>query len=127
MLLPVVFPDAEALAVTYLRSRLPGVGVHVKVPSTRPSKFIHVRRSGGLAYQLTDRPRLDIYTWAGTDEEAKDLAQLARAHLGDIRGVRSGHSVTAVSEFAGLSPAPDQSGTPRWFFAVEITIRGASL
>lgn len=127
MLLPIVFPDAEAIVVTFLRSRLTGTAIHVRVPTSRPPKFIQVRRSGGTAYQLVDRPRIDIYAWAGSDEEAKDLAQLARAHLGDIRGVRSGHSVTAVTDFAGLSPAPDQSGQPRWFFSVEITIRGSSL
>lgn len=127
VLLPIVFPDAEALTVTYLRGRLAGTEVHVRIPKTRPPTFVQVRRSGGTAYGPVDRPRLDIFVWAPSDEEAKDLAQLCRAHLGDIRGERSGQQVTAVTDFAGLAPAPDQSGQPRWFFSIEITTRGTPL
>jgi hypothetical protein len=126
-MLPILFPDAEALAVTFLRGQMPGTEVHVRVPKIRPATFVQVRRSGGISTGPVDKPRLDFHVWAPTDEEAKDLAQLCRAHLGDIRGERSGHQVTAVTEFAGLAPAPDQSGAPRWFFSIEITTRGASL
>ncbi len=127
MLLPLLFPDAELIVVEFLRTRLTGVPVHVRVPHENTGRFVQVRRSGGLAETVYDRPRIDVNAWADSDEDAKDLAQLARAHLGDIRGTRSGHMVAGVTDFAGLAPVPDQSGQPRWFFSVEITVRGSSL
>jgi hypothetical protein len=127
VLLPVLFPDAELIAVTYLKSALAPVPVHVRVPTTRPPKFVTVRRAGGISTGLVDLPRLDIFCWAKTDEEAKDLAQLAKARLGAIRGMRSGFLVTRVTDFAGLAPAPDQSEQPRWLFSIEMTVKGDPL
>ncbi len=127
MLLPVVFPDAELVVVTHLRPRLDPVEVHVQVPTDRPDQFLTIRRSGGTADRLTDRPLIDVFAWARTDEDAKDLAQLALAHMGAIRGRHAGVSVQGVTEYAGLSPAPDQSAQPRWTFSVELSIRGVAL
>lgn len=126
MLLPILFPDAESLVVRYLRESLDGVEVHVRVPKDRPSRFVQVRRNGGLANGVQDRPRLDFFAWGPSDEDAKDLAQSVRALMGGIRGTRYGSSVTGVEEFAGLAPAPDQSGAARWFLSIEITVRGTS-
>lgn len=127
MLLPVLFPDAELAVIAHLRPALDPVEVHVQVPTDRPDLFLTIRRSGGTASGLTDRPLIDVFAWARTDEDAKDLAQLALAHMGAIRGRRDGVSVTGVTEYAGLSPAPDQSNQPRWTFSVELSIRGVAL
>lgn len=124
MLLPLEYADAEAIVSTYLKSVLPDVPVHVHIPTTRPTRFVHIRRSGGVTLHGTDRPRIDIWTWAATDEAAKDLAQLVKRHLGDIPGTRSGWQVTRVTDFAGLAPAPDQSASARWTFSIELFIRG---
>ncbi|MEV0608127.1 hypothetical protein AB0I61_17350 [Polymorphospora rubra] len=126
-LLPVRHADAEALVVIYLKSRIANVRVVNRVPADRPARFLSVRRSGGLADHVVDRPRLDVYAWGTDDDDARDLAAAARAEIGGIRGNRDGWQVTGVEEFAGLSPAPDQSGQARWFFSIEITVRGVPL
>lgn len=128
MLLPVLYPDAELAVVTYLREKLGSLAqVHVRVPSSRPDQFVTVRRSGGTSDGVLDRPLIDVFAWAGRDEDAKDLAQRVRAELGAIRGTHSGIQVTAVADYAGLSPAPDPSTQARWTFSVQLTIRGVPL
>lgn len=122
-LIGLLYPDAEAAVVNYLRPLLVahGAEVHVRVPTTRPSKFVTVRRSGGTADTVFDHPLIDVFAWAGSDEDAKDLAQLVRALLGRMRG---SHGVRQVVDFAGLSPAPDPSAQARWTFSVQLTTRG---
>jgi hypothetical protein len=124
-LIGLLFPDAEAAVVRYLRPLLVShtAEVHVRVPTTRPSKFVTVRRAGGTADKVFDRPLIDVFAWAPTDEEAKDLAQLVRALLGQMRG-SPGSGVRSVADYAGLSPAPDPSAQARWTFSVQLTTRG---
>lgn len=131
-LLPVVFPDVQLLVVDYLRPILAGldpvVEAHVKVPKTRPSRFVTVRRSGGIASGVLDRPLVDIFTWAPTDEEAHDLAiKVVQPYLALLPAQDGGRQVKSIGSFAGLSPAPDPSSVPRWTFSVEIYTRGVRL
>lgn len=130
-LLPVVFPDVQLLVVDYLRPILgalnPTVAVHIKVPAARPPRFVTVRRSGGTASGVLDHPLVDIFAWAPTDQEAHDLGPLVRAHLANMPAQAGGRQVKSVSDYAGLAPAPDSSGVPRWMFSLEITTRGVRL
>lgn len=127
----VVMPDAVAVTVDYLRSALADAGrpvpVGARVPSPRPVEFVRVERIGGLRRgAVSDSPRLDIHCWAATEQDAQDLAQLARAHVGAMGGLRSGVAVYRVQEVGGPMWLPDEtSGTPRYAFAVEIQMRGS--
>ncbi|MGW3888889.1 hypothetical protein ACWD69_09380 [Micromonospora chokoriensis] len=143
-----LFPDAELVAVTWLRARLAersepyasGVTVGTKVtPGTTPGKFVRIRRLGGVElHMVADSPRLQAQVWfqagAATDEKNRqDLAQLVRALL---RGIR-GQDVTVpgwprpvtcyrVSTFAGPTPVPDPADSGRTItqLTVEIGMRG---
>ncbi|WP_406083110.1 hypothetical protein OHA01_26375 [Micromonospora zamorensis] len=143
-----LFPDAELVAVTWLRARLAersepyaaGVTVGTKVtPGLSPSKFVRVRRlGGGELHMVADSPRLQAQVWfqpgAATDEKNRnDLAQLVWALL---RGIR-GQDVTVpgwprpvtcyrVATFAGPTPVPDPADAARTItqLTVEIGMRG---
>ncbi|MCG5460847.1 hypothetical protein MED01_004273 [Micromonospora sp. MED01] len=143
-----LFPDAELVAVTWLRARLAersepyasGVTVGTKLaPGSTPSKYIRLRRLGGVQlHEVADSPRLQAQVWfqpgAVTDEKNRqDLAQLVWALL---RGIR-GQDVTVpgwprpvtcyrVATFAGPTPVPDPADSTRTItqLTVEIGMRG---
>lgn len=143
-----LYPDAELVAVTWLRARLAersepyvsGVTVGTKVTAgSSPTKFVRIRRLGGVElHMVADNPRLQAQVWfqpgAVTDEKNRnDLAQLVWALL---RGIR-GQDVTVpgwprpvtcyrVGTFAGPSPGPDPADSARTItqLTVEIGMRG---
>lgn len=143
-----LFPDAELVAITWLRARLAersepyaaGVTVGTKVtPGSTPSKYVRMRRLGGVQlHEVADSPRLQAQVWfqpgAATDEKNRnDLAQLVWALL---RGIR-GQDVTVpgwprpvtcsrVATFAGPTPVPDPADASRTItqLTVEIGMRG---
>ncbi|WP_431784326.1 hypothetical protein [Streptomyces chumphonensis] len=129
---PVVFPDAAAVAIDYLRPALAERGspvpVGTRVPSPRPDRFVRIERiGGGRRDKVTDRARLDVHCWAESEEAAHDLATLARALLGDLPGWR-GAVAYDVAEVGGPNLMPDPvTDTPRYAFAVEVSLRGKSL
>lgn len=125
-LLPVTYPDAQQVTVEYLRPLISPATIGVRVPSPRPSTFVTVRRVGGVAEQLFDRPRLDLFAWAGSDAAAYDLLMQLRRHLAAMPGLRNGVRVTQVAEFSGPIPAPDESNQPRWLVTYEISLRGVA-
>lgn len=124
MLLPVTYPDVQLVVIDYLRPLIAPTTIGVRVPTTRPAKFVTIRRAGGVAEGLTDRPRLDLFAWAGSDEAASDLLQALRRHLALLP--RAHASVRGVDEFSGPIPAPDESSQPRWLMTYEIALRGSS-
>ena len=106
------FPDAVLVVVDYLRSVVPpGTLVYSRVPETRPAEFIRVERLGGLRNTLvTDRPRIDVECWSGTEEDAEALMSKTRAFV------------------SGPQWLPDSvSGQPRYSFAVEFSVRGTEM
>ncbi|MFE5896856.1 hypothetical protein ACFQ67_05460 [Streptomyces sp. NPDC056488] len=123
-------PDAVAVVVGYLRDALAAAGEPVpvvsRVPSPRPPRFVRVERVGGTRQTVvSDRPRLDVHAWAETEAAAADLAELVRALVHAVPGVRSGIPVYTVREVGGPMWLPDdQTSTPRYVFAVEIHMRG---
>lgn len=125
MLLPVTYPDAQLVAINYLRPLISPTTIGVRVPATRPAKFVTVRRAGGVAATLIDRPRIDFFAWAASDEQAHDLLMAIRRHLALMPGLRGGVRVTDVDEFSGPIPAPDESNQPRWLMTYEIALRGS--
>jgi hypothetical protein len=125
-MLPVTYPDAQLVVVAYLRALISPTPVGVRVPETRPEQFVTVRRAGGIATVLIDRPRVDLFAWATKDKDAHDLLMSLRRHLAAMPGERGGVRVTRVEEFSGPIPAPDESGQPRWMVTYEIGLRGSS-
>lgn len=127
----VIFPDVVEAVVgplrTFLTARpeaeLDGVEVHAQVPTPRPSRFVQVRRDGGTADNLvSDRPRLSCQCWSDTEANAERLAAITRAGLKTLPGTGV---IRRVVDVGGPVPAPDpESGQPRYFFSVEITLRG---
>ncbi|MFI8263680.1 hypothetical protein [Streptomyces sp. NPDC085665] len=128
-----LMPDAVAVVTAYLRATLAAAGRPVpvvsRIPSPRPPEFVRVERLGGVQQTpVSDRPRLDIHCWAESEYQAHDLAALTRALISGIPGVRDEVTVYRVAEVGGLQWLPDdQSGSPRYAFAVEIHMRGRAL
>lgn len=121
-----VFPDAVSLIIDYLNPEL-DVPVAPRVPNPRPDKFVTVARVGGPRRDIvTDRPLITIESWAGSDEDAHDQAQIVRALLHEMPG-RSigGTAVYTVDEASGPQLLPDPlSDQPRYTFLVQIALRG---
>lgn len=124
----VVFPDATAVTVTHLAGELE-VPVVSKVPNPRPDTFVRVRRVGGPRRDLvTDQAQLTVEAWAATDADAADLAQLARAHIHNMRGqVISGVACYRVTEMAGPANLPDPTTDhARYSLTIAVAMRGAT-
>lgn len=143
-----LYPDAELVAVTWLRARLAarsepyaaGVTVGTRVtPGSSPSRYVRLRRLGGVElHEVADSPRLQAQVWfqpgAATDEKNRtDLAQLVWALL---RGMQ-GQDVTIpswpvpvtcyrVGTFAGPTPVPDPADPSKTItqLTVEVGMRG---
>lgn len=130
----IVFPDAALAAVTALRDGLaalaPSATVGTRVPNPRPDALVVVRRIGGARRNLVvDSATLSIEAWGVTEEDAHDLAQLARAVLKAAENTNQNSIVIyQVEEFAGpaLLPDPDTE-QPRYVLTVEIGTRGVAV
>ncbi|MEW1668807.1 hypothetical protein ACWGSB_01665 [Streptomyces albidoflavus] len=123
-------PDAVAVVTGYLRDALAAAGDPVpvvsRIPNPRPPRLVRVQRIGGLRQTVvSDRPRLDFHAWAETEADAADLAELVRALVAAVPGVRNGVAVYSAREVGGPMWLPDSAtGTPRYAFAAEIHMRG---
>lgn len=128
----IVFPDAAELVAAYLREALAARGKPVKVgtrvPNPRPAELVRLERIGGAQLdRITDRPRLDVHCWGPDEEAAHDLMQITRALLLALPGWR-GAAAYDVDEVGGPNELPDaESGSPRFAFAVEVSLRGKHL
>lgn len=130
----VLFPDAAAILIDYLRGLLAARGdsapVGQKTPNPRPARFVTIHRVGGPRRSIVaDAPLLAVECWATTDPDAHDLAQLARALLHTARG-RSldGVAVYRIAEAGGPVNLPDPlSQQSRYTFTLEVALRGAAL
>ncbi|WP_240044758.1 hypothetical protein [Streptomyces alboflavus] len=126
------FPDAPTVVRAYLQAALDVRGVSVpvrtRVPNPRPDRLIRVERLGGTRLdRITDRPRLSVEVWAPSQDEAADLAQLARALVHAIPGWRGAVAYDVV-DVGGPTSSPDPaSGSERTTFAVEVSLRGRPL
>ncbi|MEU7771225.1 hypothetical protein AB0C44_07855 [Micromonospora taraxaci] len=145
-----LFPDAELVAVTWLRARLAersepyadGVTVGTKVtPGSSPTKFVRIRRLGGVQlHEVADSPRLQAQVWYSTGATSDEMNRQALAQLvwALLRGIRA-QDVTVpgwprpvtcsrVSTFAGPTPVPDPADAARTItqLTVEIGMRGRS-
>lgn len=116
--------DVEQAVTAHLRALL-GVPVVTRVPDPRPAEFVQVRRVGGTAELVWDRPRIDVFAWAPDDEIAHDLGMAARAALHDLQGTSVlGVPCYQVEEFLGPRRADDEpTGTPRIWLTLDLSLR----
>lgn len=130
---PIIFPDAVAIVVHYLqfefalRSETAPVSSGVRSP--RPSRFVTVRRVGGVRQTIvSDAASLTVEAWAPLEQDARDLAQLCRALIVAMEGTaQEDVPIYRVTEFAGPADLPDpQSNIPRCTFTVSISVRGTT-
>jgi hypothetical protein len=131
-------PDAELVAVTYLRAALTSrpepyaanVAVSTKLPPGQsPVRHVRLRRVGGVPYSLVqDSPRITVQVWYGigapTDEKNRqDLALLVWALLKAIRGqVVDGVTCYRVRDFAGVQAMPDPADAAKTITALTVEI-----
>jgi hypothetical protein len=144
-----LFPDAELVAVTYLRAALAaraeayaaGVQVHNVVPAgVRVPKLVRIRRTGGTQLNLAaDSPRLQVQVGYSTDAPVTDehdrqqLAQLVwallRAAVGQevtVPGWPAPVVCYRVATFGGPVNLPDPADSTRRItqLTVEVGMRG---
>lgn len=129
MLPVVVFADAEAWAVNYLRAQLAArpeayasdVFVSTSVPSPRVDRMVVVRRDGGPRLDpARELVRFGVRVWGETDEVVTDLAQLVRALLAACPGEGP---IRRHTEIAGPVSIPDESRQPLRYLVVELIAR----
>lgn len=118
------YPDAEALMIAYL-TPLVGAPAYTRVPRTKPTKWVQVRRIGGPNDVVRDRPRLDLIAWAADDGAAHDLCMDARSAVHALEGTTLlGVACYRVEEFLGPTRRDDpESGAPRMWMTVQLSLR----
>jgi hypothetical protein len=144
-----LYPDAELVAVTYLRAALlarsepyaASVAVHTKpTPGVTAPRRVRVRRVGGVElHRVADDARLQVQVGYDTDHPATDeqnrqmLAQLVWALLRAVRGQEvtvSGWPVPVVcyrvATFGGPVNLPDPADPGRTItqLTVQVGMRG---
>jgi hypothetical protein len=126
----VLFPDAVAVAIAWLKTQMGPSLIYPRVPAVRPDRFVLVRRVGGPRLnKVADNALLAVEAWDQADEDAQDLAQEARGYLQALRGeVVSGVACYRIDELSGPQLLPDpESDVPRYVFTVQAAMRGAAL
>jgi len=126
----VLFDDAEARTINYLR---PLLGVTVVSAFLKPTAttVVTVQRVGGAERnEVVDQPMLVVECWGGSKAIAHDLAQLAWAYL---RALAGGAWVDGVWCYRadtvggpGYQPDPD-TGHHRYTFTMQLGLRGQGL
>lgn len=131
----IVYPDVLAESLTYLRAQLDiradpfvtGYTAGSYIPDTgKATPYIWLRPVGGFRTgRATDRARLDIHVYHDTHEQSHDLTQLVRGLLLAWPEIDS-TVAKGAAEFTGPGPVTDElwPGAVRWYFTVEITLRG---
>lgn len=133
----VLYPDTVSVVTTYLQAVLDADTTHTyadgtKVRTREPSPFttplVTARRVGGPDAVVIDNPRVDIQVWHDSEAQAADLANLVRAHMKAIPGIRSGVTVYRVTTFSGPALIWDEDrDLPRYLLTFELGVRGSAL
>lgn len=133
----VLYPDTTSVVVAYLQAALnadtthafaDGTVVRTREPNPFTTPLVTARRVGGPDAIVTDRPRIDLQIWHDSEAEAIDLANLTRAHMLAIPGVRSGVTVYRADTFSGPSLIWDEDrNLPRYLLTFELVVRGSAL
>ncbi|MGC5239083.1 hypothetical protein ACPXCH_04795 [Streptomyces albogriseolus] len=131
----ILFPDAELVAVTVLRSALdPTVHVGTEWPDDLETKLaggvVSVTRGGGAIVQrhVTEDVTLDHDVLAATKGQALDLAQLARAHWLAAEGTTvDGAQIYSVTDVSLIwlphQPDAETAPIPRYVLVMQARLR----
>ncbi|MFF3928562.1 hypothetical protein [Streptomyces hirsutus] len=131
----VVFPDAELVAVTVLRTGLaPGTHIGTEWPDGLLPKLnagvVSVTRGGGAVAQryVTEDVTLDIDILAATKSDAQDLAQAVRAHLQAAEGTTvDGAQIYGVGDISLIwlpyEPDAETDLIPRYVLVMQMRLR----
>lgn len=124
----IAFPDPEAWAVQFLKSRTERDGrkVGTKAPKTG-TRYTRVSRVGGASRDLvTDSPMILVECFADDGVTAADDAKIDRALL--MAAARLSDDVARVQDVGGPSFLPDpDTNLPRYQFTVQLDMRGTAL
>lgn len=126
-----IFPDAEALLVTYLRSTLAARGdtafVGTYVPNTRPARMVRISRVGGTRRNVAQEDAMCVFEcWAPDSTQAFGLAQVARALVQALDTVDG--FFPESGEISGPQFFPDPLTTdPRYQFTEVLRLRARPL
>lgn len=124
----IVFDDAEALLVSYLKSVQPEK-VATRRPKDATGKFIRVVRIGGSKIRLNaDAPTLVFECWADSEVDSSDLCKTVRGYVNALAGSDwNGTWIYKVKE-VGVSHLDDPvTGIPRYQFTATIDMRGQAI
>lgn len=131
----IVFPDVEAIVISYLNaefvSRSETARASTKVPNPRPTKFVRVLRTGGPSEHLViDRAQLTLEAWADKATAAIALMQLVRGIMRSIDQVTydgATYQFYAPQEFSGPANLPDpDSSQERYTETFSVGVRGTA-
>ncbi|MFF9269075.1 hypothetical protein [Streptomyces rochei] len=131
----VVFPDAELIAVTILRTALAGPTVGTEWPDDLlqvvKAGVVSVTRGGGAVVQryVLEDVTLDIDILAADKGQAHDLAQLVRAHLRAAAGTTvDGSQIYSVADVSLIwlpyEPDAETALIPRYVLVMQMRLRG---
>lgn len=131
----IVFPDVEAIVISYLNAefaaRSETARASTKVPKTRPTKFVRVLRTGGPSEFIMDRAQLTLEAWANKATDAIALMQLTRGLMHAIDRVTysgSTYQFYAPQEFSGPANLPDpDSSQERYTETFSVGVRGTAV
>lgn len=131
----IVFPDVEALIVSYLNAefalRSETARASTKVPKDRPSKFVRVLRTGGTSELVIDRAQITLEAWADKAVDAVALMQLTRGLMHAIDQVTyqgSTYQFYSPQEFSGPANLPDpDSVQERYTETFSVGVRGTAV
>jgi len=126
MSVPIVFPDVELWACSYLRPALSAhgyAGTYVSNKRNTAAVAVWVRRDGGGTLdQVREAPRLTVNVFHSTEQGVTDLARTVAALL---VASPDGNPVLRVTEVAGPTPVADSG--PRRYMTFELVVRGVEL
>jgi len=127
-----ISPDAEAAAVTFLRTGLGSLAdkVTTKVPATMPARMVRVSLTGSERLGVAaDSAQLTVECWAPDELTASNLARTAQALMFSAAwNTAGGVFVRRVDSVGGVQFFPDpDTAKPRYQFTVRWLVRPATL
>ena len=118
---------ADATIVAYLTPLATGATVATKVPTTVPTKFVHVVATGGAGRRSTvlDDRTVAIECWANTYADAAALMASMDGHMHNARHV-AGSAILNVEAFSAPVELP-LADSPKYRLTAtyQVTVRAA--
>lgn len=125
-------PDAELIAVTYLRQHAPitslvGSRVYTELPAGPTWPLVKITRTGGPpeARGTLDTAFLQAEAYGTSKAEARRVAATVQAAFADADGfIHAGAYISATEPLAGLQWLPDPDNQqPRYLFDTAVYVR----